>query len=137
MKRIVSLCSLLTLSLFTVPLALALNIGDGNPPDDSIGTIAKTLVSNYKSLTSLITATSYVAGFGFCAGAIMKFKAHKDNPTQIGIGAPISLLFVGSALVFLPYLLSAGGYSLFGSDASSSSPTGTYALPNEGSGSED
>ena len=39
------------------------------------------------SIAKAITAGAYVAGFGFGIAAIAKFKAHKDNPTQIHIGA--------------------------------------------------
>lgn len=50
----------------------------------------------------------YVAGTGFILGAIVQYKHHRDNPSQIRIGAPIALLAVGVVLVFLPKL---GNYS--------------------------
>jgi intracellular multiplication protein IcmD len=34
--------------------------------------------------------------------AILHFKQHKDGPTQIPIGTPISLEFIAAALLFLP-----------------------------------
>jgi intracellular multiplication protein IcmD len=51
----------------------------------------------------------------FAVGAIVKFKAHKDNPTQIPIGQPIALLFVGAALIFVPTVFKVSGATLFGS----------------------
>jgi len=48
------------------------------------------------------------------AGAIAKFKQHKDNPTQIPIGTPIALLFIGAALLFLPTILQIAGGTIFG-----------------------
>jgi intracellular multiplication protein IcmD len=78
---------------------------------------AETNVSSYGNIASLISAASYVAGFGFALGAILKFKAHKDNPTQIPIGTPIALLFVGAALLFIPTIFSVSGATLFGSTA--------------------
>jgi bacteriocin-like protein len=27
------------------------------------------------------SAGAYIAGFGFAVGSVLKFKAHKDNPT--------------------------------------------------------
>lgn len=107
--------------------------GTGSPPEGSIATIAQTVTSTFADLASLITGASYVAGFGFSAAAIVKFKAHKDNPTQIPIGTPIALLFVGAALIFLPYIFSAGGITLFGEGASSSTPTGTAYVAGEDS----
>jgi hypothetical protein len=45
-----------------------------------------------------------VAGGHVVAGgqAIIHFKQHKDVPTQIPIGTPISLEFIAAALLFLP-----------------------------------
>lgn len=68
----------------------------------SIGEMAESITENFTNLTKLITAGSYVAGLGFSIGAIMKFKQHKDNPTQVPIGTPVLMLFVGAALLFLP-----------------------------------
>lgn len=44
----------------------------------------------------------------------MKFKQHKDNPTQITIGTPIALTFVAASLLFLPSILSVTGGTMFG-----------------------
>lgn len=75
----------------------------------------ETNVSSYGNIASLITAGSYVAGFGFALGAILKFKQHKDNPTQIPVGTPIALVFIAAALLFLPTLLPATGATDFAS----------------------
>lgn len=55
---------------------------------------------------TLTAADGYIAGLGFSIAAILKFKQHKDNPTQIPIGTPPSLVFVSPALRFLPNMLS-------------------------------
>lgn len=79
-----------------------------------IGSVAATATSNLAAVARLITAASYVAGMAFAVGAIVKFKAHKDNPTQIPIGTPIALLFVGAALIFAPTVFKVSGQTLFG-----------------------
>jgi intracellular multiplication protein IcmD len=56
-------------------------------------------------IINLIVAGCYVAGTGFTAGAIFKFKAHKDNPTQNPMGTAVMYLFVGIALLFLPSMV--------------------------------
>ena len=89
-----------------------------------VGTIAANVTSNLANIAKLITAASYVAGMGFAVGAIVKFKAHKDNPTQIPIGMPVALLFVGAALIFIPSVFSSGGATLFGSAATKSAVSG-------------
>ena len=89
------------------PTASASNSATADQP--SIGSIAASITQSFTNLAKLITAGSYIAGFGFSIGAIMKFKQHKDNPTQIPVGTPIALIFIGAALLFLPSILAAHG----------------------------
>lgn len=84
--------------------------GSGN----NIGAVATKVKGNLAAIAQLITALAYVGGMAFAIGAIAKFKAHKDNPTQIPIGTPIALLFVGAALIFIPSVFKTGGGTLFG-----------------------
>jgi intracellular multiplication protein IcmD len=92
----------------------------------TIGGMATSITSSFTSLTKLITAGSYLAGLAFSIGAIMKFKQHKDNPTQIPIGTPVALVFIAAALLFLPTILGVAGYTMFGtSGGTTASPTGT------------
>jgi hypothetical protein len=44
---------------------------------------------------------------------VVKFKAHKDNPTQIPIGTPIALIFVGAGLMFIPTVFKVSGATMF------------------------
>lgn len=89
----------------------------------TVGGMASHIVDSFASLAKLITAGSYLAGLGFSIGAIMKFKQHKDNPTQIPIGTPIALLFIAAALLFLPTVLTVAGGTMFdGGDVAG--PTG-------------
>jgi hypothetical protein len=74
----------------------------------TVGDMAGSITSSFTNLTKLITAQSYLAGLGFSVGAIMKFKQHKDNPTQIPIGTPAALTAVAAALLFVPTVLSGG-----------------------------
>ncbi len=107
-------------SCFFVSYAFATDATQG-----SIGTIASNVTSTFTSLAKLFTAGSFIAGIGFTAAAILKFKAYKDNPTQIPIGTPFALLCVGVALIFLPNVIKSGGATLFGNSASSGGVSGT------------
>jgi len=80
----------------------------------TIGWVANNIQNSFSALARLITGSAFIAGFGFFCAAILKFKAHKDNPTQVPVGTPIALLFVAIALIFLPSLFSVGGRTLFG-----------------------
>jgi len=79
----------------------------------TIGSVAYHITKSMSDLAKLITAGSYVAGFGFAVGAILKFKAHKDNPTQIPVGTPIALIFIAAALIFLPTIFGVAGKTMF------------------------
>ena len=80
----------------------------------SVGALASNIYGNFSRLTKLIIGGSYLAGIGFAVGAIMKFKAHKDQPTQITIGTPVALVFIAAALLFLPTILHIAGGTMFG-----------------------
>ena len=75
--------------------------------------VASSVTGNLDSVAKLITAGSYIAGFAFGVAAIVKFKAHKDNPTQVMISQPIVLLFVAAGLIFIPSVFKTTGATLF------------------------
>ena len=118
-KVILGALALTSLVVGTVALAAS---GTG------IGSVASNVTSNLKGIAQLITAGSYVAGMAFAVGAIVKFKAHKDNPTQIPIGQPIALLFVGAALIFAPTVFKVSGSTLFGASGTKSSISGVTSF---------
>jgi intracellular multiplication protein IcmD len=91
----------------------------------TLGGMASSITSSFTNLTKLVTAGSYLAGLGFSIGAIMKFKQHKDNPTNIPVGTPIAMTFIAAALLFLPSILGVTGATLFGGSGETSGPTGT------------
>lgn len=93
-----------------------------------IGGVAKQVQSNLSNIALLITGGSYVAGMAFGVGAIVKFKAHKDNPQQIPIGTPIALLFVAAALLFIPSVFKSAGGTLFGSSGTAAGTTGVSSF---------
>lgn len=98
---------------------------------DDLAGVANTLKGNFEALAQLVTAGSYLAGLGFAVGAVLKFKQHKDNPTQIPVGTPIAMLFVAVALLFLPMVLKVAGKSVFGSDLSTTGVEGTADILGE------
>ena len=112
---------------FTTNLALA-----ADSSDDNLGKVASTITSSFGQLAKLITAGAYMAGIGFCMASMLKFKAHKDNPTQIPIGTPVALLFIGAALIFLPNIFRIAGYTIFGGTSGAGGVSGTTGLSGGG-----
>lgn len=94
----------------------------------TIGDVAKNITNASSQLATLITGISYLAGLGFAMGSILKFKQHKDNPTQIPIGTPIALLLVAAALMFLPTVFRIAGNTVFGEGAQSGTFSGVSII---------
>jgi intracellular multiplication protein IcmD len=91
----------------------------------TFGTMAAKMTGSFANIGLMITGGSYIAGLAFSIGAIMKFKQHKDNPTQVPIGTPISLVFIAAALLFLPTLLGSVGTTMFGISPNTAGAGGT------------
>jgi intracellular multiplication protein IcmD len=93
-------------------------------PKDIAG-IANTVTGAFGSIVTLMTASAYLAGFGLTIAAIFKFKQHKDNPQQVPMGTPITMLLVGVVLIFLPNIIAPAGSSIFGKEAKTGGITGS------------
>lgn len=122
-----ALLATVTLGLYFTATAV---FADGTAPSGGISDVANTVTNNLTGVAKLITAASYVAGLGFAVGAILKFKAHKDNPQQIPIGTPIALVFIAAALLFLPSLMKSAGKTLFTSGGQTAGVGGTTDFEN-------
>lgn len=94
----------------------------------TIGDLADNVTGTIGNITKLVTAASYVAGVGFALAGMVKFKAHRDNPTQVPLSAPIVLICVAAGLVFLPSIISSAGETVFGGSQTAGSATGTSAI---------
>ncbi len=126
LKKCFKAKSVFAKTMFLLATMLAGGAAVAGTSTANLGDIATNITSNFSQLTNLITACSYIAGLGFAIGAIMKFKMHKDNPTQVPIGTPISLVFIAAALLFLPSILSVTEYTVFGTSGGSvAGPSGT------------
>ena len=106
-------------------ISLLIFSGEVNAISTTIGGMASSITKSFGQLAKLITAGSYVAGLAFSIGAIMKFKQHKDNPTQIPIGTPVALVFIAAALLFLPTILNIAGTTMFGGSGTIGGVSGT------------
>ncbi|HET6894174.1 MAG TPA: hypothetical protein VFH72_02230 [Candidatus Baltobacteraceae bacterium] len=92
---------------------------------------ASTNLGDISALAKLITAGSSIAGLAFGLGAILKFKQHKDNPTQTPFSTPIALVFIAAALIFLPAVFQVSSATLFGSYAATAPLDGLASFLSE------
>lgn len=102
----------------------------------SLGDVGTEVTKSMSGVAKLITAASYVAGVGFAMMGMLKFKAHKDNPTQVSLSQPIVLLCIAAGLVFLPNIISSGGQTIWGDggDTGRADAGGGGLSGNEGGG---
>lgn len=114
----------LTIGLLAVDAAFAAQIG----AHYSLGQISNNLIFSIGGLSRLITSCSYVIGFGFGVAAILKYKGHRDNPSQVTIGQPIALGIMALAFVFMPMIFMASGDTLFGTHAIAGGPSGVSSF---------
>lgn len=89
-----------------------------NKKVNTIGEMLNNLVTHMGDVRNLMMIVTIIAGFSIVITSIFKFKQVKDNPTQIPIGTPFSLLAVGVMLIFLPQLIKPAAESLFGGGVS-------------------
>ena len=82
----------------------------------NFGDMASTVTGQMDSFAALLVAAAFVAGIAFVIVALFKFKQHKDNPTQVTIGTPAMLLFIGIFLVYLPNIIDVGGNTVGGGE---------------------
>ncbi|OGT42911.1 MAG: hypothetical protein A3F42_08310 [Gammaproteobacteria bacterium RIFCSPHIGHO2_12_FULL_37_34] len=93
-----------------------------------VGSVAAQVTVQFANIARFITALAYIAGMAFVVGALVKFKAHKDNPTQIPIGTPIALLFIGAALIFSPTIFKVTGTTMLTSGGKVGGVTGVTSF---------
>ena len=68
---------------------------------------------SFDKLTHVIFAIAYVSGIGLVVAAVVKFKAHKDNPQQTVLGKPTALVFTGASIPFIDKAAAIAGASVF------------------------
>ena len=83
----------------------------------TLGTMVITLNKTVLQLAAIISDTALVAGIGFVMASFFKFDAHKKNPTQIPISAPLTLLLIGASLCLFPTIMPLVQTALFGTTA--------------------
>jgi intracellular multiplication protein IcmD len=109
-------------------LSSAVAVGVAQAKGITLGSAASHITSSMANVAKLITSAAYVGGFGFAVAAILKFKAHKDMPQQVGIGTPIAFLFIAAALIFLPAIFGMQNQTIFGGNGSVAGVSGTTSF---------
>ena len=91
----------------------------------NIGNMAESINSTFSQIAALVGGGAYLVGLIFIVFGLFKFKQHRDNPQQIPIGTPFTLLGVGVLLVFLPNLIDQTGSTIFSSGTTTGGASGS------------
>lgn len=71
---------------------------------DSLGDLSDKLLLPMSLLTSALYNMSLVIGIALLFGALIQYKNYRNNPSQVPLSRPITLLIFGVILVVLPIL---------------------------------
>lgn len=82
-----------------------------------LGGISQNINKNLKEVAKLISQAAFVAGMGFFLAGLFKFKQHKDNPTQVPVGTPLTMIAIAAAMMFMSNFITPLGQTFFGDDA--------------------
>ena len=81
-------------------------------PESNITDFVKNIVNKLLQVKVFINTFAYTAGIALVLGSLFKFKQHKDNPTQIPVGTPVTLMLIGAAMLAFPGVINLAGQTL-------------------------
>ena len=105
MKKLSSYVLLILFSCSYLSVAVTLN------------NVADTIIEGLMSGKEMILKLAYIGGLGFLVASFYKFKQHKDNPTQVPIGNPLTMMVIAVLLMFMASMIMPVGETFFGKEA--------------------
>lgn len=101
-----------------------------DPQRTSLSQVGGHVETQVNALTRIIALVCYLAGLALAWTGLVQFKVHRDQPVQTPISKPITILFVGAGLLFLPTLMDISGATLFGKNPIKTNRLDYLADPN-------
>lgn len=92
---------------------------------DTLGDLAENIQGQFGGITNAITGALMMIGIVIGGIAALKFKAHNENPQQVKIGTPLTLMLVAALLIGLPAYLNMTKETVLGSGAAGGSVDGS------------
>lgn len=74
------------------------------PPTVSLGDAANNMLVPVGIFTNVLYNIFYVVGVMCLAGSIIRYKEHRENPSQTRLSTPIFLLLIGGVFIALPFI---------------------------------
>ena len=68
----------------------------------TIGGVGENLAGVASGVYILIYKICYIVGTAMLVGSLLRFKEHRDNPQQVPLNQPFTLLLMGFAIVAIP-----------------------------------
>lgn len=76
----------------------------------SLGDMANWMMGPVNGLGKVFGYICLIGGIGMILGALLQYKAHRENPSQVRLTTPVFLLVVGVILIILPLIGLLTGY---------------------------
>ena len=91
----------------------------------TISSIASNMQDTVKYAVEIMSSVALACGIVLMVIGILKFKAHKDQPTQIPLSTGLMYLCVGAALTMVPILIPTFNSALTGQSDTVSKVSGS------------
>jgi intracellular multiplication protein IcmD len=73
-------------------------------PAMSVGDAASSLMGPMGLLKKIMNDICLIAGVAFLLGALLQYRAHRENPSQVRLSTPFFMLILSLAFFGLPYV---------------------------------
>jgi hypothetical protein len=91
--------------LFGLLLGMCCTLGWAAPPPGSLGAISDELMVPAAGIAKMLFYISFICGAGFFLGALIQYKYYRENPQQVRLSTPITLLILSIVLIGFPLVL--------------------------------
>lgn len=86
-------------------------IGIARAEGRGLGDLSEGLMAIIAAAAEALSYVFIIGGIAFLIGAVVQYKAHRDNPSQVHLSKPLFYLLFGGALIALPFAQYIVGYN--------------------------
>lgn len=73
--------------------------------DVSLGEASENIIGVLSSFQELAFKACYILGSALLLGALIQYRQHRNNPTEVRLSQPVFLLILGLVVILIPFLV--------------------------------